>query len=141
VILVDTNVLAEPLRPVPQSSVIAWLDRQPKASLYLCAPVLMEVMVGIAFLPDGKRKRGLAIATQALLENHFADRFLVFDREAAVTYALLASRSAARGVVISVADAQVAAIAAIHGFAVATRDSRPFEAAGIPVINPWKSQA
>ena len=70
--------------------------------------------------------------------NYFEDRFLAFDREAAIAFALLASRAAAKGYSISVADCQIAAIAAVHGFAVATRDTAPFQAAGVPVINPWK---
>ena len=99
----------------------------------------MEVLFGIALLPDGKRKVALGLATQHLLANYFADRFLGFDREAAAVYASLASRAAARGTIISVADGQIAAIAAVHGFTVATRDTAPFKAAGVRVINPWKS--
>jgi hypothetical protein len=78
------------------------------------------------------------LATQHLLVNYFADRFLAFDREAAMVYASLASRAAARGTIISVADGQIAAIAAVHGLTVATRDTAPFLAAGVPVINPWE---
>jgi len=138
VILLDTNVISEPLKPRPDPGAFAWLDRQPRESLYLCAPVLMEVLLGIAVLPNGKRKSALATATQQLLANYFADRFLAFDRNAATTYGSVASRSAARGYIISVADGQIAAIAAVHGFAVATRDTAPFQAAGLRVINPWK---
>lgn len=137
-IVLDTNVVSEPLKPLPDSAVVAWLDRQPKETLYLCAPVLMEVLLGIALLHDGRRKRGMTIATQALLVNYFADRFLAFEREAAGRYASLASRASARGFTISVGDCQIAAIAAVHGFAIATRDTGPFLAAGVPVINPWK---
>jgi len=79
------------------------------------------------------------MAIQALFANFFAERFLAFDRQAAVTYASLASRASARGYSISVGDCQIAAIAAVHGFVVATRDTAPFLAAGVPVIDPWKS--
>jgi predicted nucleic acid-binding protein len=139
VIVLDTNVISEPLKPLPDPHVVAWLDRQPKEALYLCAPVLMEVLLGISLLADGKRKRGMTTAVQALLANYFAGRFLAFEREAAVTYASLASRASARGYSISVGDCQIAAIAAMHGFSVATRDTAPFVAVGVPVINPWKS--
>ncbi len=99
----------------------------------------MEVLLGISLLPDGKRKKVMAVAVQGLLANYFSDRFLAFERQAAVAYASLASRAAAHGYSISVADGQIAAIAAVHGFAVATRDTAPFLAAGVPVVNPWKS--
>ena len=137
-IVLDTNVISEPLKPLADPAAVAWLDRQPKELLYLCAPVLMEVLLGTALLPGGKRKRGMTIAVEALLTNYFADRFLSFERQAAVLYASLASRSSSRGYSISVADCQIAAIAAVHGFAVATRDTAPFLAAGVPVINPWE---
>lgn len=137
-IVLDTNVISEPLKPLADPAAIAWVDRQPKQTLYLCAPVLMEVLLGIARLPDGKRKKDMASAMQSLLANYFADRFLAFEREAAGRYASLASRASARGYSISVADCQIAAIAAVHGFAVATRDTAPFLAVGIPVINPWE---
>jgi predicted nucleic acid-binding protein len=79
----------------------------------------------------------MTTTVQAFLADYFAERFLVFDREAAESYATLASRGSARGYPISVADCQIAAIAAAHGFTVATRDTAPFKAAGVPVINPW----
>jgi hypothetical protein len=138
VILLDTNVISESLKPLADPAATAWLDRQPKESLYLCAPVLMEVLFGIALLPDEKRNSALGVATQHLLANYFADRFLAFDREAATVYASLASRASARGTIISVGDGQIAAIAAVHGFTVATRDTAPFVAAGVPIVNPWE---
>jgi predicted nucleic acid-binding protein len=108
-------------------------------TLYLTATNLSEVLIGISLLPVGKRKRGMELDLQSLLPKLFAGRFLSFDREAAIAFALLGSRAAAKGYSISVADCQIAAIAALHGFAVATRDTAPFLAAGVPVVNPWKS--
>ena len=138
-IVLDANVISEPMKPLADLVVVAWLDRQPKQTLYLCAPVLMEALLGVALLPNGRRKSGMAAVAQGILANHFADRFLSFEREAAMVYASLASRASARGYSISVADCQIAAIAAVHGFSVATRDAAPFQAAGVPVINPWKA--
>lgn len=138
-IVLDTNVISEPLKPFADPVVVTWLDRQARETLYLCAPVLMEVLLGIAILPEGKRKGDMATAVQAVLVNYFVDRFLAFEREAAVVYASLASRARARGFSVSVGDCQIAAIAAVHGFAVATRDTAPFLAVGVPVINPWES--
>ena len=117
---------------------VAWLDAQEPEALYLAATSLSEVLLGIAILPAGKRKRAMMAAVKQTLDRLFADRFLSFDREAAVTSLLLASRASARGYSISVADCQIAAIAAVHGFAVATRDTAPFLAVGVPVINPWE---
>ncbi|MFZ1083596.1 MAG: type II toxin-antitoxin system VapC family toxin [Terracidiphilus sp.] len=138
-IVLDTNVISEPLKPRADAGVIRWLDSQDPETLYLTATVLSEVLIGLALLPAGKRKRGMEVELQSLLAKLFAGRFLSFDREAAIAFALLGSRAAARGYSISVADCQIAAIAAVHGFAVSTRDTAPFLAAGVPVINPWAS--
>jgi hypothetical protein len=97
------------------------------------------LLFGIEILPDGKRKAGMAAALQELLAALFGARFLSFDREAAVAYAFLVRRAMSRGLAIGVADGQIAAIAAVHGFTVATRDTAPFLAAGVPTINPWES--
>jgi toxin FitB len=137
VIVLDTNVISEPLKPRADSVAQAWLDRQSKQELFLSAPVLMEIPLGVALLPDGRRKRVMAQATEELLVHFFEDRFLVFDRPAAAAYADLALRAKAKGYAISVVDCQIAAIAAVHGFTVATRDTAPFLAAGVAVVNPW----
>jgi len=138
-IVVDTNVISEPLKPDANPAVAAWLDRQAPETLYLTATNLSEILYGVAALPDGKRKRGMSAAMQELLAELFDDRFLSFDRDSAVAYALLVSRAIAKGFSISVADGQIAAMAAVRGFAVATRDTAPFLAAGVLVINPWVS--
>jgi predicted nucleic acid-binding protein len=137
-IVLDTNVISEPLKPRANAAVVRWLDETDPETMYLTATVLSEVLLGIALLPAGKRKRGMESAMQLLQAKMFAGRFLSFDREAAIAFALLASRAAAKGYSISVGDCQIAAIAATHGFAVATRDTAPFKAAGVPVINPWE---
>ena len=136
-IVLDTNVISEPLRPRADPAVVRWLDAQDPETLYLTATALSELLIGIALLPAGKRKRGMELAMQSLQTRLFADRFLSFDREAAIAFALLGSRAAAKGFASSVADCQIAAIAAVHGFAVATRYTAPFLAAGVSVINPW----
>ena len=137
-IVLDTNVISAPLKPRAEPAVVRWLDAQDPETLYLAATALSEVLIGIALLPAGKRKRGMETAMQALQLKLFAGRFLLFDREAAIAFALLGSRAAAKGYSISVGDCQIAAIAAVHGFAVATRDTAPFLAVGVPVIDPWK---
>ncbi len=138
-IVLDTNVISEPLKRRADPAVIRWLDAQDPETLYLTAINLAEILIGIALLPVGRRKRGMELAMQSLQAKLFAGRFLSFDREAAIAFALLGSRAAAKGHSISVADCQIGAIAAVHGFAVATRDTAPFLAAGVPVVNPWES--
>jgi hypothetical protein len=137
-IVLDTNVISEPMNPLPDQAVIRWLDAQDPETLYLTANVLSEVLIGVALLPAGKRKLGMEQDMRALQTRLFGDRFLPFDREAAVAFALLGSRAAAKGYSISMADCQIAAIAAVHGFTVATRDIAPFVAVGVPVMNPWE---
>ena len=137
-IILDTNVVSEPMRPNGNPAVQAWLDSQVAETLYLTATSLSELLVGVAILPDGKRKRGLDAALGELVDILFGARVLPFDRQAAKAYAPLVGRARAMGRLISVADAQIAAIAAVHGFTVATRDTAPFVAAGVPVVNPWE---
>ena len=138
-IVLDTNVISEPLKPLADPVVLRWLDAQDPETLYLTATNLAEILIGIELLPAGKRKRGMELYLQSLLTKLFAGRFLSFDREAAIAFALLGSRAAAKGYSISVANCQIAAIAAVHGFIVATRDTAPFLAAGVAFINPWVS--
>jgi hypothetical protein len=138
-IVLDTNVISEPLKPLADPAVLRWLDSQDPETLYLTATNLAEILIGIALLPVGKRKRGMEQAIQSLLTKLFAGRILSFDREAAIAFALLGSRAAAKGYSISVADCQIASIAAVHGFTIATRDTAPFLAAGVPIVNPWES--
>ena len=138
-IVLDTNVISEPMKPGADPAVQAWLDRQDAETLYLTATTLSELLFGMEALRAGRRKRGLAAAIEQLLDRLFGERILAFDRSAAVAYAAMVSRAAARGLAISVPDGQIAAVAAVHGFSVATRDTGPFRAAGVPVINPWES--
>jgi predicted nucleic acid-binding protein len=135
-IILDTNVVSEPLRPAPEPRVIAWLDAQPAEALYLTCLTLAELCYGVAALPDGRRRARLAKAIAQVAALH-EGRILPFDDAAAQPYAELAVRARAAGRALSLPDAYIAAIAAVHGFAVATRDTAPYEAAGVLVINPW----
>lgn len=137
-IILDTNVVSEPMRPNGDPAVLAWLDRQADESLYLTATSFAELLLGVEILPPGKRKKGLAAALAELIAGLFGSRILPFDESAAKHYASLVGGARAAGRVVGIADGQIAAIAAAHGFAVATRDALPFRAVGVPVINPWK---
>jgi predicted nucleic acid-binding protein len=137
VILVDTNVVSEPLKTRGDMRVVAWLDRQPAETLFISTISVSEILFGVATLPSGKRRARLAEAFENEILRLFAGRVLPFDLQAARAYASLMSVARARGRSISTADGQIAAIAAANGFSVATRDETPFRAAGLSVVNPW----
>ena len=137
-IVLDTNVVSEAMKPEPHPSVRAWLNDQAAETLYLSSVTLAELLFGIAALPTGKRKDMLATVLDGLL-GLFRDRVLPFDTDAARRYAELAvmARTAGRG--FPTPDGYIAAIAASRGFSVASRDTAAFEAAGVPVIDPWQA--
>jgi len=135
-IVLDTKVVSEAMKPEPNRAVLAWLNEQVAETLYLSSVTLAELLFGIGALPDGKRKEGLGEALGGLLEL-FDDRVLSFDIEAARYYAELAVKARGAGKGFPTPDGYIGAIAASRRFVVATRDTSPFEAAGIAVINPW----
>lgn len=137
-ILLDTNVVSEAMKPEPDETVRAWLDEQAAETLYLSSVTVAELMFGIGALPDGKRKDRLTAALDGVMEL-FADRILPFDTAAARHYAGLAVEARAAGKGFPTPDGYIAAIAASRGFVVATRDASAFAAAGIEVIDPWKA--
>lgn len=137
-ILVDTNVISEPLKPIPNARVLSWMDEQAEGTLYLAATTFAESLTGIALLPEGRRKQILTANFDLVVRQFFQDRILPFDKRAAMQYAMTATVAKVRGRSISIPDGQIAAIAAVHGFTVATRDTAPFLAAGVPVLNPWQ---
>ena len=137
-ILLDTNVVSEAMKPDPDPAVLGWLDEQAAETLFLCSVTIAELMFGIAALPKGKRKERLTTALEGVV-TLFADRILPFDIEAARRYADLAVSARAAGRGFPTPDGYMAAIAAAHDFAVASRDSSAFSAAGLNVINPWTS--
>ena len=116
----------------------AWLDEQIAETLYITSISISELLLGVELLPDGKRKEGLAVALSDLLVILFGDRVLPFGLQAATLYAARINKVRGAGRAISMADGQIAAIAAVHGFTVATRNTAPFVAAGVPVVNPWE---
>ncbi len=136
-ILLDTNVVSEPMRSHPDPAVVSWLDAQAAENLYLSTISLAELLLGVENLPAGKRRKALAAALDSQLIALFGDRILPFDAHAAKLFPKLVMRARRRGHAISAADAQIAAIAALHRLIVATRDVSPFEAAGVPTFDPW----
>lgn len=137
-ILLDTNVVSEGMKPAPEDAVRGWLDEQAAETLYLSSVSIAELMFGIGALPKGKRKDKLAAALDGVMEL-FAGRVLPFDIDAARHYADLAVRARVAGKGFPTPDGYIAAIAASKGFVVATRDTSAFDAAGVEVIDPWKA--
>jgi len=135
-ILLDTNVVSEAIKPEPHPSVLAWVDARPAESLFLSSITVAELLFGAGALPDGRRKDMLATRIEGLLDQ-FATRVLSFDTPAARRYADLAVNARATGKGFPTPDGYIAAIAAAHGFAVASRDPTAFTAAGLTVIDPW----
>lgn len=136
-ILLDTNVISEPQRQSPDARVVDWIDAQALETLYLSAITVAELRAGIALMPAGKRRDGLHESLEKRLLPMFANRVLPFDMACTKAYAELLAKSRAAGLAVETADAFIAAVALANGFAVATRDTTPFEAAGLTVINPW----
>lgn len=137
-IILDTNVVSEAMKPAPNRAVQAWLDEQVAETLYLTSVTLAELLFGIGVLPIGRRKDALA-ATLDGLPNLFGDRVLAFDVDAARHYAERAVAARAAGKGFPTPDGYIAAIATARGFTVASRDVAPFQAAGVKVIDPWEA--
>ncbi|MCG5484248.1 MAG: type II toxin-antitoxin system VapC family toxin [Sinorhizobium meliloti] len=135
-IVLDTNVVSEAMKPAADPAVRSWLNEQVAETLYLASVTLAELLFGIGALPDGRRKKALAEMLDGVLEL-FGDRVLPFDIGAARYYAGLAVTARAAGKGFPTPGGYIAAIAASRGFIVATRDISPFEAAGLTVVNPW----
>jgi toxin FitB len=135
-ILIDTNVVSEVIRPRPNGLVMSWFDRQAQNSMYLSTISIAEIQFGIDLLPEGLRKTSLISFKERTIEL-FRSYILPFDLSAAELYGRLAVRARQNGRAFPMADGYIAAIATAHNLSVATRDIGPFVAAGVKVINPW----
>ena len=138
-ILLDTNILSELMRPTPEVAVEQWLADQPAASVFISAITEAELRYGLALMPPGKRRSALAVEIENMLGEDFSGRILPFDSPAAVAFAEIAAECRRAGRPISQPDAQIAAIARSRGAALATRDVPDFEGCGVEIINPWSS--
>jgi predicted nucleic acid-binding protein len=138
VILLDTNVLSEFMRPRPAATVVSWLDEQPAGEVYTSAISRAEIELGLMLMPPGKRQETLSQAAWAMFDEDFTGRCLPFDEDAARHYARIVSARTRAGRPISVEDAQIAAIALAHRMPLATRNTTDFELIdGLEVVNPW----
>jgi len=136
-LVLDTNVASELMRPEPTPGVAAWISGRDAEDLYLTAVSEAELLYGVAIMPTGRRRNALEAAMSRWLDLGFADRILPFDSSAARAYAVIASsrRHACRP--IGEADCQIAAISRSHGAVLVTRNVRDFEDTGVDVVDPW----
>ena len=136
-VVLDTNVVSELMGDDPHADVLLWLDDRPTRELFVTAITEAEIRTGIALLPQGRRRRGIAAAADRAFGALFAGRVLPFDSPAARAYAEMAAARRAAGRPVSQADGQIAAIARSRGMAVVTRNIGDFDDMGIEVIDPW----
>jgi len=136
-ILLDTNILSELMRPLPDPVVEAWIGSQPPASLFISTITEAELRYGAALMPNGRRRDAVAAAIEGMMMEDFHGRILTFDSAAATFYAQIAADRRAAGRPITPFDAQIAAIARSRGATLATRNVPDFEGCGIEIVNPW----
>jgi len=138
-IVLDTNVLSDTMRPVPSPVVVAWLNRQDIQTLYITAVSLAELRFGVARLDNGRKKADLSKRLEMMLVQVFAERVLPFTAAAAQVFADRMAAARRNGNAVSFQDGMIAATVAVNGFSIATRDINPFDAMGVPILNPWEN--
>lgn len=136
-IVLDTNVLSEFMRPQPDERVVAWLNRQSRSNLFTTAVTRGEMLYGVMILPDGQRKTRLQQEVTAIFAVDMAGRVLPYDEAAADAHAAIAAARRTQGRPVGQSDVMIAGIARSHGATLATRNVRDFEGCGIPLVDPW----
>jgi predicted nucleic acid-binding protein len=137
VILLDTNVLSEALKPKPSEVVLRWLSAQDPTATFITAITQAEILYGVEVLPAGRRRARLSSAIQRLFAEEFEGRILPFDEDTARGYSKIVAHRESTGRPISQFDAMIAAIGEYRKAALATRNTADFEGCGIQLINPW----
>ena len=137
-IVLDTNVLSELMKPAPMRAVAEWVASQPANNIYTTSITQAEILHGIMLMPSGKRRSSIEGAVEAMFSQDFGGRVLPFGSDAAHHYAHIAAARRRAGHPISHFDAQIAAIARATGSAVATRNISDFQGCGLKLINPWQ---
>ena len=140
-IVLDTNVVSETMRPQPHASVVAWLDRLDPGDAYLTSISAAELRLGVELLPDSARRRQLGEQVDGLLGVEFRGRVLAFDAASPLHYAGIVAGRRRAGRPIGMADAQIAAVCRQHGCGLATRNLSDFDDVGVDVVDPWANPA
>jgi hypothetical protein len=139
VLILDTNVISEILRPEPNERVVTWFESQPRHQIFTTAVTQAEILYGIAILPKGSRRQKLLQVAHLIFEEDLEGHVLPFNCDAADEYADIGAARKSSGSPISQLDAMIAAIARLHGSKLATRNVSDFDDCGIDLINPWES--
>ena len=138
-IVLDTNVVSELMRPAPSEAVLRWISGHPTALLFTTTITQAEILFGLALLPEGRRRGGLVSAAERMFAEDFAGRVLPFDGAAAQAFAHIAAARRQKGRPTGALDAQIAAIAHSRGASLATRNVADFLDCGPVIINPWEA--
>lgn len=136
-IVLDTNVVSELMKPAPSPIVTDWIGQQPARSMYTTSITMAEILHGILLMPSGKRRRSIQEAAEAMFAVDFEDRVLAFGAVAAASYARIRGSRKSAGRPISAFDAQIAAICIANRATLATRNVADFEGCGLKLENPW----
>jgi hypothetical protein len=139
VILLDTNVISAFMKPEKDAAVAAWLDTQPRESLWTTAITVFEVRVGLDLMALDRRQQTLERAFARALEQAFDGRVVPFDESAAQAAGRIAAARRKIGRSLEIRDVQIAGIALARKASIATRNIRHFEGLGIPLIDPWSA--
>lgn len=136
--VLDTNVLSEIMAASPSEAALAWVSgRRRVDTLFITTITVAEILYGIELLAPGKRRDKLSAEAEAMFAEDFAGRILAFDEHAARLFSQIAAERRRRGRPIAALDAQIAAIAQVHGALLATRNIADFEGCGLRLVNPW----
>ena len=137
-IILDTNVVSEMMRAMPQSAVLGWFATQSAEDVHVTAITMAEILSGIDLLATGKRREEIRAGADRTF-GVFAGRILAFDERAAHAFSLISLSRRKQGRPMSEFDAQIAAIARVYGATLATRNITDFEGCGLRLVNPWEA--
>ena len=137
-IILDTNVVSELMRPAPEARVLRWFGTQAAEDLHVTAVTMAEILYGIELIAAGRRRDVVRTAAEKMFGEVFGDRILTFEDRAARAFSQIASSRRRQGKAIAEVDAQIAAITRVHGATLATRNPFVFEGCGVRLVNPWE---
>lgn len=136
----DTNVVSEPMQAKPDEKVMRWLNQLDLSSCFITAITAAELLAGVERLPLGKKRKHLHATVSHVVDDRFAGRVLSFDLLAAKHFAVAVEKLHRQGLNGMHVDAMIAGIALMHNMPIASRDIRPYKAAGVRVVNPWTDE-
>jgi predicted nucleic acid-binding protein len=137
VILLDTNVVSELMRPHPEPAVVKWFDDQPAESAWTTSITVFEIRTGLELLEPGRRRRALEREFDAVLADDLEGRVQSFDKAAAHVAATVAAEQQRAGRSLEIRDVQIAGIVAARKATLATRNTRHFDGLGVALVDPW----